>query len=196
MSAQPSPARPGDVAVYVVTAVVVVLAIVVFVAAAVTPHTLRPKRRVVSNLRDSTEPEEGPEVAPSREGEVLALVHAPWCTHCKRLVPVFEQLRARGFHVALVDGSTRGTEWLVANQVAHYPTVCVMIGDKVLQKYPSSGERTENSILRFYSEVGLPQPNPLLSVTAAASETVSTTVDPKVPVEVDSLGTLEVEREV
>ena len=181
-SSSSSPVRPGDIATYVVTAVVVVLALAVLVVAMAVPHAILPCRQTALDLKDRAEAGVAPEAGPGVEqrtpdtDDALALVYAPWCTHCKRLVPVFDQLKQRGFRVALVDGSARGNEWLVANQVTHYPTVCVMRGDAVLKKYPSSGERTEDSIVHFYIEAGLPQPDPSLFVAAAAG-TASTAVD-------------------
>ena len=144
--------RPGDAVVYIVTAVVVI-ALVVTLVVTLTSRTGRRSagsgggddgRRFIEHAR-----------APAN---TLALVYAPWCSHCKQLVPVFERLQKRGFQVELVDGTTKGQGWLAANNITAYPTVCILNDQSVQKLYPSSGERSEQALLAFYSQEGLPSP--------------------------------------
>lgn len=84
------------------------------------------------------------------------MVHAPWCKHCKKLVPVFEEFAKQGYSVRLVDGSQKDVSWFKSNKVYRYPTVCVMTADHVVhEQYPSSAPRTKEGILEFGRSVGI-----------------------------------------
>ena len=135
--------KPWEAVVYTATAVVVFVSVVAIMVAL----TAATGRSIGAALG-------GAGATP----DVLALVYAPWCTHCKLLVPVFEQLQQRGYQTVLVDGAAKGIEWLVANKITAYPTVCVMNKDTVVKLYPISGERSERAVLAFYEEAGLPLP--------------------------------------
>lgn len=160
--------RGADIAVYVVAALVTVVATVVLVAcaalAAKRPAHLHGKP---AELAHRLPPGHGPACQDGdgggghggdgggSDGRALALVYAPWCKHCKELLPVFAKLRAGGAQTRVIDGTVRGPEWLAANGITRYPTICVVDGDAVLQQYPPSKPRTENDIVQFYNEMRL-----------------------------------------
>lgn len=145
--------KPGvQVAVYVTTAIFAVSAVIVLAVLVINfrqPRTPPPPPSA-SPVVAQDEPEH--DAPPER---VLALVHSPWCKHCKKLVPVFEQFASQGYSVRLVDGSQKDISWFRANKVFRYPTVCVMTEDTVQEQYPSSAPRTKAGILEFGQSVGV-----------------------------------------
>ena len=148
----------SDIVVYAVAAVVVVVAVVVLVVCAAAQrqqqaHEVREVPAAAGPQRTPVAPTTAPFNTP--DARAVALVYAPWCKHCKELLPVFAKLKSAGFRVEVVDGTVRGSNWLAANSVTRYPTICVVEGDTVLQQFPFSGPRTEDAILDFYNSLHL-----------------------------------------
>ncbi len=162
MSSGQAGLRGADIAVYVVAAVVTVVAAVVLVACAAVAAK-RPARLYDQPAELAQATERGPACAGGQasgddaagNGRALALVYAPWCKHCKELLPVFAKLQTGGVQTQVIDGTARGPEWLAANGITRYPTICVVEGDAVLQHYPPSKPRTESDIVQFYNEMRL-----------------------------------------
>ena len=67
----------------------------------------------------------------TKEGVWFIKFYAPWCGHCKRMAPVWEQLAKKlegsGVNVAKVDADGE-TEIGEKFQIAHYPTFKVLEG--------------------------------------------------------------------
>jgi thiol-disulfide isomerase/thioredoxin len=142
----------ADIAVCVAAAVVALVAVTVLVACAAAAS----RRPDLAHVRQR-EPRSVPlmQADVRNDGRVLALVYAPWCKHCKELLPVFAKLQTAGFRTQVIDGTVKGSAWLQANGVARYPTICVVKDDAVVQQYPPSKPRTEQDIVQFYDEVRL-----------------------------------------
>jgi len=94
-------------------------------------------------------------------GEWLVEFYAPWCGHCKNLVPTWEDLAKKAeFNVAKVDCTTEqalGKDFGIAG----FPTIKLLKDNKV---YDYSGPRTVESFVEFvksgYSKA-TNKPNPL-----------------------------------
>lgn len=84
----------------------------------------------------------------------LILFYAPWCPHCKRLMPIYEEA-AKKLHtlypalkVGQIDASKYRGE-LGDFQVKGYPTLVLLVNG-VSQKY--QGERSVDGLTKFVEE--------------------------------------------
>ena len=125
------------------------------IVAVITLAVLVLRYRKKANGRGRATPAPVAPAAPA-SGRALALVYAPWCKHCKQLVPVFDEFAKQGYSVRQVDGSQKDDAWFKSNKIYRYPTVCVMTADDTVQEqYPSSAPRTKDRITEFGQSVGI-----------------------------------------
>jgi len=83
-----------------------------------------------------------------KEGDWLIEFYAPWCGHCKKLAPIWEELATKSkgqFNVAKVD-CTVETGTCGDEGVRGYPTVKFFSGGK---KFDYSGARTIEEFTKF-----------------------------------------------
>ncbi|DAZ94993.1 TPA: hypothetical protein N0F65_000625 [Lagenidium giganteum] len=108
-------------------------------------------------------------------GDWLVKFYAPWCGHCKRLAPVFEDVANElkgSVNVAKVD-VTENSELGKRFDVRGYPTVFLFHQGKM---YKYSGQRTAAELVRFATGgyenlVGSKVPAPPTVWTAVAHHT-------------------------
>jgi thioredoxin domain-containing protein 5 len=85
-----------------------------------------------------------------KEGRWLIKFYAPWCGHCKRLVPTWDSLAksADGFGVAKVD-CTEHRDLCGKYSVRGYPTIKLFVDGEHAEDY--RGARDEASLAKFAS---------------------------------------------
>jgi len=85
-----------------------------------------------------------------KEGRWLIKFYAPWCGHCKRLAPTWDELAksASGFGVAKVD-CTEHRDLCSKFEVRGYPTIKLFVDGKHSEDY--RGARDEASLAKFAS---------------------------------------------
>ena len=80
----------------------------------------------------------------------LLFLHAPWCGHCKVMMPAFEaaavQLKAQGFAVARIQAEHAGQAFLAAMNVRGFPT---LLGVHEGATTPYEGARTTDELVKF-----------------------------------------------
>jgi len=80
----------------------------------------------------------------------LLLLHAPWCGHCKNMMPAFEaaatRLKALGYTMARLQAENAGHEFLGAMGVRGFPT---MLGVHNGATKAYEGGRSEDDIVKF-----------------------------------------------
>lgn len=78
----------------------------------------------------------------------IVMLKSDRCGHCKALLPVVEELKAKGVPIEIVDGpSTYRYAWYVKNNITGFPTICEIRGDKVTDVF--TGRRTASSIEKY-----------------------------------------------
>jgi len=114
-------------------------------------------------------------------GSWFVMVHAPWCTHCKRALPELEKLSklvrdendktALNANIAKVDSTVNS---IVRSQfgIKGYPTFIFLKDSKL---YPYKGARTPQAMLEYIKEghkkdTPLPMPLPKTFFTAIWDE--------------------------
>ena len=117
----------------------------------------------VARLRDQILPSLSPdnivELARSTQKGVFAMFHAPWCGHCKRLMPVFRKLagdlhKERDIAVAVVDG-TKHQSLARKYKATAYPTLVWLDPKNAQLTATYEGERTEDALRRWaYLQMG------------------------------------------
>eukprot|EP00010_Vexillifera_abyssalis_P003675 CAMPEP_0201552702 /NCGR_PEP_ID=MMETSP0173_2-20130828/16921_1 /ASSEMBLY_ACC=CAM_ASM_000268 /TAXON_ID=218659 /ORGANISM="Vexillifera sp., Strain DIVA3 564/2" /LENGTH=244 /DNA_ID=CAMNT_0047963221 /DNA_START=57 /DNA_END=791 /DNA_ORIENTATION=+ len=85
-----------------------------------------------------------------KDGVWFVAYHAPWCGHCKRLMPTFEELgeSAQGYNVGRVD-CTENRSVCSDEGVRGYPTLKLIVNGEAT-KY--SGQRTLSALQEFVKE--------------------------------------------
>jgi protein disulfide-isomerase-like protein len=80
--------------------------------------------------------------------------YAPWCGHCKSLVPTWEQLavsqlkkKAGAFKIAKIDCTGAGKETCTKLSVNGYPTLKAIVDGKTIEY--TGGERTLDAFTSF-----------------------------------------------
>jgi len=84
----------------------------------------------------------------TREGEWLIKFYAPWCGHCKRLAPTWDELATKSknkFHVAKIDCTV---ETLICERegIRGYPTIKLFSDG---QRHDYKGSRTIEDLTKF-----------------------------------------------
>jgi len=92
----------------------------------------------------------------TEEGFWLIKFYAPWCSHCKKMAPVYERLAAHyhrasnaGVSVGKVDGTEESALQTRFN-VQGYPTIVLLHNGRKVADF--SGKRTFDSIQAFVSK--------------------------------------------
>jgi|ERR1712194_682155 len=91
------------------------------------------------------------EVAKLGERPMFVVFHAPWCGHCKKMMPAWEELAAeqngqsKGCLVARVD-ATAQRQLAESFQVRGFPTIKMVTSEKV---YEYDGGRTKADFTKF-----------------------------------------------
>lgn len=80
----------------------------------------------------------------------LLLLHAPWCGHCKVMMPAYEaaatKLKAEGFLVGRLQAEHAGAAFLGSVGVRGFPTI---LGVKGGTTTPYTGARSEAALIEF-----------------------------------------------
>jgi thioredoxin domain-containing protein 5 len=94
------------------------------------------------------------DVINNKEGVLFVKLYAPWCGHCKRLAPVWEQLGERyrdNDHVEIVKvDCTVEKKTCQRYEVRGYPTLILIADSIVLEKY--SGSRAFDDLVQFVED--------------------------------------------
>jgi thiol-disulfide isomerase/thioredoxin len=117
------------------------------------PEVLVPKQDVAQKHEAITDLQSGEEARgflakPGAKG--LLLLHAPWCGHCKVMMPAYEAaattLKAEGFLVARLQAEQAGAPFLASIGLRGFPTI---LGVRDGSTVPYTGARTEAALLEF-----------------------------------------------
>ena len=87
----------------------------------------------------------------------LLKLYAPWCGHCKKMAPAFDEaatvLRLRNMEVGKVDCADRqsgGAEFCARLNVRGFPQVKLFLGtEDALVDFPMSGDRSSAAMVAF-----------------------------------------------
>jgi len=98
------------------------------------------------------------EVALNKEKDVIVTFTAPWCGHCKRLKPIYEDV-AKDFAsesncvVANVDADAQVNRPLAEKyEIGSFPTIKFFSKDNKAEPEDYDGERTEEAFVEFLNE--------------------------------------------
>jgi thiol-disulfide isomerase/thioredoxin len=117
------------------------------------PAMLQPKQEPAlkhAAIDDLQSGEEGRGFVAKPGFKGVLLLHAPWCGHCKVMMPAYEAaattLKAEGFGVARLQAEQAGAPFLASLDVRGFPTI---LGVRDGTTVPYSGARTEAALLEF-----------------------------------------------
>ena len=95
---------------------------------------------------------------------VLAEFYAPWCGHCKRLVPEFEKaakrLKTDGVKTIIIDGSVQ-RHVAVTYGVIGYPTLFVIVDGQPIEYH---GDKKADAIIKWVRAKSSPQAKEVFTV--------------------------------
>ena len=94
------------------------------------------------------------EIVFDKKKDVLLEVYAPWCGHCKKLAPIYDELAeklqesSKNIVIAKMDGTTNDIPPSAGIEVQGFPHI-VLVKAKTNEKVPYSGDRTLEGFLAF-----------------------------------------------